>query len=84
MRLTREKGNIQVGNGHVAVFPDFSNEVQRRRSQFQDVKRRLRIMHLKYAMLFPARLRVEEDGRVQFFEDPALAVAWLDQRGRPA
>lgn len=82
MWLSREKGNIQVSNGHVAVFPDFSNEVQQRRSQFQDVKCRLRVLHLKYAMLFPARLRVEEDDRVQFFETPTSA--WLDQRGGPA
>lgn len=84
VRLTREKGNIQVGNDHVAVFPDFSKEVQQKRSQFQDVKRRLRVLHLKYAMIFPARLRVEEDDRVQFFETPATAEAWLDRRGRPA
>lgn len=57
MRLTREKGNIQVGNGHVAVFPDFSSEVQRKRSLFHNIKQRLRVLHLKYAMLFPARLR---------------------------
>lgn len=81
LRLTREKGNIQVCNGHVAVFPDFSNEVQKKRAQFQDVKRWLRILHLKHAMLFPARLRVEEDGRVQFFENPKVAAAWLDQCG---
>lgn len=84
MRLMRDKDNIPVGNGQVAVFPDFSNEVQKRRSQFQDVKRRLRVLHLKYAMLFPIRLREEEDGRVQFFEDPAAAVNWLDRRERPA
>lgn len=32
LRLTREKGNIPVGNGYVVIFPDFSNEVQRKRS----------------------------------------------------
>lgn len=29
LRLTREKGNIPYTNTHVAVFPDFTNEVQR-------------------------------------------------------
>ncbi|XP_073453831.1 uncharacterized protein [Aquarana catesbeiana] len=79
LRLSREKGNIQLGNTHVAVFPDFSNAIQKKRAQFQDVKRRLRTLHLKYAMLFPARLRVEEDGRAQFFEDPEAAAAWYLQ-----
>ena len=46
------------------------------------MKRRLRVLHLKYAMLFPARLRVEEDGRAQFFDTPAAAAAWLDRKGR--
>lgn len=83
MRLTREKGNMRLENGHVAVYLDFSSEVQRKRSQFQDAKRRLRVLHLKYAMLFPARLRVEEDDRVQFFETRTTAMAWLDRRDRP-
>lgn len=73
-----------MGNVHIAVFPDFSNKVQRKRSQFQEVKCCMRAQHLKYAMLFPAKLQVKEDGDIQFFEDPAAAVAWLDQRGRPA
>lgn len=84
LRLTREKGNIPHTNTHVAVFPDFSNEVQRQRSRFQDVKRRLRVLHLKYAMLYPAKLRVECDGRTHFFEDPELASTWIDQRDRSA
>lgn len=28
LRLTRKQGNIPMGNGQVAVFPDFSNKVQ--------------------------------------------------------
>lgn len=84
LKLTRERGNIQIGNSQIAVFPDFSSEVQRKRAQYQEVKRRLRTLHLKYAMLFPARLRVEEDGKVQFFDDPAAATAWLDRRDRMA
>lgn len=46
--LTREKCQIPFNNVHVAVFPDFSNEVQRQWSWFQVVKQRLRILHLKY------------------------------------
>lgn len=56
LRLTREKGNIPYTNVH--------------RWKFYDVKRRLRTLHIKYAMLYSAKLRVECDGRVQFFEDP--------------
>lgn len=32
-------------------------------------------------MLFPARLRVVSDGKVQFFEDPQAILSWLERRG---
>lgn len=80
LRLSRVKGNIPLGNKMVAVFPDFSAEVQKRRRTFMEVKRRLRVKNLKYAMLFPARLRVEGGDRVHFFEDRKEAMAWLEQR----
>lgn len=86
--LARLKGNIPFQSGHVSAFPDFSAEVQKQRARFMEVKRRLRAHHLKYAMLFPARLRVAGDDRAYFFEDPVQASEWLDhrdaERNRPA
>ena len=67
-------------NKMVAVFPDFSAEVQRKRKTFIEAKRRLRIKNVKYAMLFPARLCIEGEDRAHFFEDPEAAIAWLEQR----
>lgn len=64
----------------IAIFPDFSAEVQHRRKSFTEVKRRLRIKNVKYAMLFPAQLHVEGEGRAHFFEDPEAALAWIEQR----
>lgn len=85
--LTREKGDIPFHSVYISVFPDFSAEVQKQRARFLEVKRRLRVHHLKYAMLFLARLRIVGDDRAHFFEDPVLASAWLDQwdaeRNRP-
>lgn len=80
LRLAREKGNIPFGNEKIAIFPDFSAEVQRRRQGFNEAKRRLRIKHLKYSMLFPARLRIESEGRVLFFEDPEVVITWLERQ----
>lgn len=56
LRLTRERGNIPFGIVHVAVLPDFSAEVQKKRAQFAETKRQLHIHHLMSAMLFLARL----------------------------
>lgn len=88
LRMARLKGNIPFQSGFISAFPDFSAEVQRQRARFTEVKRRLRVHHIKYAMLFPARLRVVGEDRVHFFEDPAMASEWIDQqdaaRNRPA
>lgn len=56
LRMAREKGNIPHGNGKIAIFPDFSADVQRRRQNFTEVKRKMQLKHLKYSMLFPAKL----------------------------
>lgn len=78
LRLTREKGNIPFGDTHIAVYPNFSTEVQKKRAQFSEAKRQLRNRHLAYAMLFPARLRVVRDGKAHFFEDPSAVISWLE------
>lgn len=80
LRMARLKGNIPIDNVKVAIFPDFSTEVQKRRQNFTEAKRRLRIKNLKYSMLFPARLRVEDDGRAVFFDTPEDTIAWLERR----
>ncbi|XP_073481882.1 vomeronasal type-2 receptor 26-like [Aquarana catesbeiana] len=73
--MAREKGNIPVGNVKVAIFPEFSAEVQHRRQSFAEAKRKQRNLQYKYSMLFPARLRVEHEGRAVFFEDPEEVIS---------
>lgn len=80
LRMARLKGNIPFQSGFISAFPDFSAEVQRQRARFTEVKRCLRAHHIKYAMLFPARLHVAGEDRVHFFEDPTLASEWIDQQ----
>lgn len=84
LRLTREKGNIPFGSTPIAVYPDFSAEVQKKQAQFSEAKRRLRNHHLPYAMLFPARLRVIRDGKPHFFEDPSAVIPWLERQDAAA
>lgn len=80
LRLARVKCNIPFQSGYISAFPDFSVEVQKQRARFSEVKRHLRAHHIKYAMLFLAHLRIVGEDRVHFFEDPAMASAWVDQR----
>lgn len=53
LRMAGVKSNIPIGNVKVAIFPDFSTEVQKRRQFFTEAKRRLRIKNLKYSIAVP-------------------------------
>lgn len=66
IRLARECRNIQFNGARISFYPDFSAEVQRNRSRFSDVKKRLQRLQATYAML------------AHFFENAADASAWLD------
>lgn len=79
LRLAREKGSIKHNGTKVSFYPDFSAEVQRRRSKFMEVKKRLQRLQLSYAMMFPAKLRVAANGQNHFFENAQDATSWLDQ-----
>lgn len=71
---SREKGEI-ILNGHkVAIYPDFSLEVQRKRLQFVYLKRRLQNLKIPYSMIFPAKLRVSALGSSHFFDLPKAAL----------
>lgn len=79
LRQAWERNNILDNGTRVFFHPDFSAEVQSRRAKFTDVKRRLRLLQLPYAMLFPVKLRDTARGQAQFFESPREAVSWLDR-----
>lgn len=70
---------LKVDNAKISLFPDFSADLQKQQAKFTDVKRRLRDLDLKYAMLYPARLRIEVLGSLQFFDSPSAAAQWLDR-----
>lgn len=78
LRAAREKGDITIQGHKVSFYPDFSNEIQKRRMQFLDVKKRLRNIGISYAMQYPARLRVAAQDTTHFFDSPKDAVKWLD------
>lgn len=56
----------------MAIFPDFSAEVQRHRQSFMEAKHRLRIKHLKTPCYS------QPDYRAIFFDDPEEAISCLE------
>lgn len=79
LRKARELSDVRMNGSRIAFYPDFSADLQKRRAQFQDVKRRLRTLDLSYAMLYPAKLRVVAGDTTVFFENPKDAAGWLDR-----
>lgn len=84
LRIAREKGPLKYNGNNISIYPDFSAEIQRQRISFSAVKNHLREEGLKYAMLFPAELRIIYDGKAHFYTSPKEAMAWLNDRYGPA
>ena len=79
LQAARVAPAVKINNAIIRFFPDFTMQVQQARREFLEVKAALRNEGLKYAMLFPAKLRVEAQGRTQFFYKPAEAWDWLER-----
>lgn len=80
LRKAREMGKILYKDIRISIFPDFSPDLQRRRAEFLGVKRNLQRYNVSYALLYPAKLRINALGGSQFFESPAKALAWLEDK----
>ena len=81
LQLFRTKGPFKFGNANISAYPDYTLEVQKKRATFMAVKKQLNSSNIKYALLFPAKLRVIADERVYFFLSPEDAWTWLHAKG---
>lgn len=59
------------------MYPDFSPELQKKRARFGEVKRKLQQLKVKYALLYPARLRINAMGETVFLDSPARVEEWI-------
>ena len=84
LRAARTVGDLQFNGNKISIYPDFSAATQKQRASFLHVKKRLRDVHMAYSMMYPAKLRVVDEGKVFFFNSPTEASRWLDTRGRPS
>ena len=80
LQEARVAPQVKCDNAIIRFFPDFTFQVQQQRRNFLEVKKRLREDGYKYAMMFPAKLRVEGGGRVLFFFKPEAVWDWLDEQ----
>lgn len=74
----RKMAEICHKAARLMFFPDFSVDTQKLRKSFDSVKQALRVKGVRYSMLFPARLRVQDSQSVCFFTSLAEASQWLN------
>ena len=80
LQSARKIQHLEVENSKVMIFPDFTAAVQQQRATFIMVKRKMRELDLKYALMFPAKLKVMLSGESFFFTEPEAAWAWLETK----
>ena len=71
---------VTYQNSKIGLFPDFTLQVQRQRRTFTELKKALRGQNIRYAMLFPAKLRVADGTKTYFFLTPEEGWRWLEAR----
>ena len=80
LQCARKLKTLEVENSKIMIFPDFTAAVQQQRATFIMVKRKMRELELKYALMFPAKLKVMSGGETFFFTEPEAALTWLESR----
>lgn len=59
LQVSREKRQLQWNGNSVLVFPDFSKITQEKRNAFKECKKALHDRQIKFALLFPAMLKID-------------------------
>lgn len=73
LRAYRRKGMLQIGENNILIFQDFSAGVTIKRKAFTPICKYLHDQAIRFQLLYPAKLRVQVDGRQLLFDDPVLA-----------
>lgn len=74
----RRAGELKFQNASLLFFPDYSVETQKLLRSFDQVKVALRARNIKYSILFPAKLSIQDGETVRFFTSPRDAATWLE------
>lgn len=79
LRAARNKGSLSWENNNIMVFPDFARSTQLKRERFKECKKILHTKKVSFALLYPAKLRIEaRDGR-KTFTCPRQAMAFIEK-----
>lgn len=76
-QASRKQRDIRWNNNRIFIFQDYSAEVTRARKEFSVLCSRLASENKKFALLFPARLRIYDGTSFKEFSSPADAEGFL-------
>lgn len=71
---------LEVEGEKKPFFQDFSVETQRKRSGFDEPRKRLQDIGFRYALTYPATLRITVDNSVKVFNSLEKAIYGLSAR----
>ncbi|KAJ1207012.1 hypothetical protein NDU88_002405 [Pleurodeles waltl] len=74
LQLARERRPVMYKNSELNFFQDYTPGVQGAWCSFLPIKRMLGQAGVRFALLYPAKLRVRHEGKLLFFTDPKLAA----------
>ncbi|ROL48342.1 LINE-1 retrotransposable element ORF1 protein [Anabarilius grahami] len=75
-------GNLRFENCKISFFQDFSASVLRKRREFDSVRRRLQEIGARYAMLYPAKLRVTIGNTTKILGLPTAVSEFIAETGQ--
>lgn len=81
----REKQNISWEGHKIGIFPDYTRVVEFRCKKFRECKRRLHQRGVKFALVYPATLKIFPGvGLEQRFDNQVKALDFINKMWRPA
>uniref|UniRef100_A0A673HRZ0 L1 transposable element RRM domain-containing protein n=1 Tax=Sinocyclocheilus rhinocerous TaxID=307959 RepID=A0A673HRZ0_9TELE len=85
LQAARTASQLVYKRHNISIFEDFSAAIVRKRQAFGNVKKRLRERGIRFAMIYPATLRIglQHNGGEKFFKQPAEALSFLDASDFP-
>uniref|UniRef100_H3AD19 L1 transposable element RRM domain-containing protein n=1 Tax=Latimeria chalumnae TaxID=7897 RepID=H3AD19_LATCH len=83
LRQARKLGTLTYNNKTVYLFPDMSAELFQKRKSFLGIKRLRKDLDIPFALLFPARLRIDFKGQRLFFTSPLDAENHIKMSSLP-
>ncbi|TNN61645.1 LINE-1 retrotransposable element ORF1 protein [Liparis tanakae] len=79
MKGARSAAEVTFSGNRIHFFDDFSPAVEKKRREFLEAKTSLRDLGIRYQMLYPAVLRVTDDGGVRHFRSADEAQRFVEE-----